>query len=743
MTSRRTGAPAATSLPTRQTRGCATRCRSVREEGGGAGTYQVPGRGGKEWYFPEGMVPPFPACAVWDAKMAVRWLGAASWRQSGQLRGRGRLQAPGSGRAQPCRLCSESASLQKTVSDPGVPNEEVVIPRRKTWDKLAVLQALASTVKRDPTSVHYMIHDDPFLIPRSSTEFHVFALSKQSGENAAKYIINEFPRYFEREIAEPHIPCLMPENLIPQIEEVSEAALKERIQFRKVKASVDMYDQLLQAGSAVSLKTTNSLLDLLCFYGDQEPVRDYLPDKEMTEEGIAPIEQKEGRYLRNTKGIDIYNWRENNNAERIFNLMPERNAHSYCTMIRGMVKHGAYKKAFTMYRDLLNERHRADVGTFNALLLAAPRMKENSRGRWKLTKDLLTCMARQNVQPNVLTFNNILKGLKYCGPLGKTASLQVLNEMKAVNIEPSLATFKHILDTFDAFPEGSGKIIVDILNKIESGSFVLQDPDDPVFFVTAMQVCMNLKDLELGYRVHRLLESRSGWTFLSMNLQYAYCARFFSFLCMMEQIDVVMKWYKEMVPSLLYPNYKMMHDLLQAVDAANSLEMFPQVWEDIKQFDHLGRPEILNQVLALMTRELHPQETQMMFANCAAEIKSMLEASEKIWFSHKWTTRILGDMAIVFSRAGRTQDAWNMLEMLQKQNCVPSVLVLDEVLNSIKRSNLPDQALKLVKLAADFSLPTTPKLASRVLEEFELSEEQKKILKNISDDSDSDSDSDK
>lgn len=30
--------------------------------------------------------------------------------------------------------------------------------------------------------------------------------------------------------------------------------------------------------------------------------------------------------------------RENNNAERIFKIMPEKNAHSYCTMIRGMVK---------------------------------------------------------------------------------------------------------------------------------------------------------------------------------------------------------------------------------------------------------------------------------------------------------------------------------------------------------------------------------------------------------------------
>ncbi len=40
----------------------------------------------------------------------------------------------------------------------------------------------------------------------------------------------------------------MPETLEAQIEEVSEAALIERIQMRKVKAAVDLYDQLLQAG---------------------------------------------------------------------------------------------------------------------------------------------------------------------------------------------------------------------------------------------------------------------------------------------------------------------------------------------------------------------------------------------------------------------------------------------------------------------------------------------------------------
>lgn len=112
-------------------------------------------------------------------------------------------------------------------------------------------------------------------IPTSSLESHSFLLAKKSGENAAKFIVNSYPKYFQKDIAEPHIPCLMPEYFEPQIEDISEAALKERIKLRKVKTSVDMFDQLLQAGTTVSLETTNSLLDLLCYYGDQEPSTDY------------------------------------------------------------------------------------------------------------------------------------------------------------------------------------------------------------------------------------------------------------------------------------------------------------------------------------------------------------------------------------------------------------------------------------------------------------------------------------
>lgn len=46
----------------------------------------------------------------------------------------------------------------------------------------------------------------------------------------------------------------MPEYFEPQIEEISEAALQERIKLKKVKASVDIFDQLLQAGDLSSFE---------------------------------------------------------------------------------------------------------------------------------------------------------------------------------------------------------------------------------------------------------------------------------------------------------------------------------------------------------------------------------------------------------------------------------------------------------------------------------------------------------
>ncbi|CAO2605382.1 Pentatricopeptide repeat domain-containing protein 3, mitochondrial, partial [Lemmus lemmus] len=649
-----------------------------------------------------------------------------------------------------CRFYSGSASLPKVEGTNVTGIEEIVIPKKKTWDKVAVLQALATTVNRDPTAVPYVYQDDPYLIPTSTVESRSFLLAKKSGENAAKFIINSHPKYFQKDVAEPHIPCLMPESFEPQIEDVSEAALKERIRLRKVKASVDLFDQLLQAGTTVSLETTNSLLDLLCYYGDQEPPADYpFQQTEHTENLVKKKKSKTWLFI--SKGHSVVS-RTQNNAERIFALIPEKNAHSYCTMIRGMVKHRAYAQALNLYTELLNNRLCADVYTFNALIEAKMFMPdEKFEDKWNNILDLLKHMVSQKVKPNLQTFNAVLKGLRKFYLLGRLPALQTLREMKYIGIEPSLATYHHIIHLFyqraNAIKTPS-LIIYDIMQELEGRTFSPQDLDDDKFFQSAMNVCSSLRDLELAYQVHRLLNTGDNRKLIGSDLQLNfYYSKFFSLICSMEQIDVTLKWYKDLIPSVFFPHSQTLIGLLQALDVANRLEMVPQIWKDSKEYGHTFRDALRQEILMLMARDKHPPELQVAFADCAADIKSTYESQDARQTVLDWPANSLQCIAVLFLRGGRTQEAWKMLALFKKHNKIPRSEMLEEFMDTAKASESPALAIEVVKLASAFSLPVCESLAQRVMTDFTVDEKQKEALGNFttsnnSSDGDSSSDSD-
>ncbi|XP_049507801.1 pentatricopeptide repeat domain-containing protein 3, mitochondrial isoform X6 [Panthera uncia] len=568
-----------------------------------------------------------------------------------------------------CRFYSGSATLPKIEGANVTGIEEVVIPKKKTWDKVAVLQALASTVNRDSTAAPYAFQDDPYLIPTSSVESRSFLLAKKSGENAAKFIINSHPKYFQKDTAEPHIPCLMPEYFEPQIEGISEAALKERIKLKKVRASVDMFDQLLQAGTTVSLETSNSLLDLLCYYGDQEPSADnHFQQSEKSEELEEAIEENNEKSKKAGHQFGV-TWRAKNNAERIFALMPEKNSHSYCTMIRGMVKHRALVQALNLYTELLNNRLHADVYTFNALIEAtALSMNEKLEDKWNKILELLKEMAAQKVKPNLQTFNTVLKCLRRFYSFGRLPALQTFREMKAIGIEPSLATYHYIIQLFyqhgmyDVIHEnpskGSSLIIYDIMNELKGKKFSPKDPDDDMFFQSAMRVCSVLRDLELAYQVHGLLNTGDNWKFIGPDhRRNFYYSKFFSLLCLMEQIDVTLKWYKDLIPSVFFPRSQTLIDLLQALDVANRLEVIPEIWKDSKEYGHGFRDALKEEILMLMARDRHPPELQVAFADCAADIRSTYESQDARQTAPDWPANALNYIAVLFLRGGRIQEA--------------------------------------------------------------------------------------
>ncbi|KAG8139758.1 putative Pentatricopeptide repeat-containing protein, partial [Naja naja] len=641
---------------------------------------------------------PFPARGLLQGRLVVSG-GSGSFREGGD------------------RHYSENATLPE--KSPILKEDTIFLPRKKIWDKSAVLQALALTVNRDITAVPYMFQDDPYLIPRNSSEHHFFSASKISGQNAAKFVINTHPELFEKDYAEPHIQSLMPKKLVLQLEEVSEVALKNLIQLRKVKASVNIYDQLLQAGTSIPLETSNSLLDLLCFYGDREPDQENDSSLEKQEE---TAHRKE--FARNSSKSQEITWRENNNAERIFHLMPEKNVHSYCTMIRGMVKHGECQKAFNMYADLVNKNLKADVSTFNTLILAAVDVKEKYIEKWACIEDLLRQMAEQDIQPNLLTFNSILKALKQCGKVSRAKARLILNEMRALNIEPSFATYYHVLcmsHNIAGFSESQSHVLYAIVNEIERKTLCPQDPDDVYFFPSAMKTvsgldfcilnysCLRSENRNLG-RLHDnlfLLEVDS--VLITDYFFLCHSMSFFELLAVMEHLDVLLKWYKELVPSAFYPNIRTIMLLLQALDSGDCLELIPQIWKDIKQFGFSLRDTIVQEVLALMARDVQSPETQVAFADCAENIKSLHDLKNKN-MQLLWKDTSLNNTTILFARAGRMQEACD--------------LTVKEMFSCIKQSSQVEKALELVKLTAEYGIQSTSVLAKTTLEEFELSEEQ-------------------
>uniref|UniRef100_A0AAX7TYP9 Small ribosomal subunit protein mS39 n=1 Tax=Astatotilapia calliptera TaxID=8154 RepID=A0AAX7TYP9_ASTCA len=616
-----------------------------------------------------------------------------------------------------------SALRQQAAEANKESTESVVIPRKKTWSREAVLEALASTVSRDPTAYPYQFQDDPYLSPRTSTEFKLFSLSQESGRSAAKYIVNNNPKLFTKDFAEPHIPCLMPETVSLRLEEVSEEALKERITLRKVTAAVDMYDQLLQAGTTVSMETTHSLLDLICLYSDRDPVQDGEPQTDDADTSLKARVRRASDFLK-------FTWKENNNAERIFNLLPERDTRCYSALIRGMVKHGAYAKAFSMYTDMLNNRLTADVHIFNALISGAPDVRDKFNERWDLVAELLNQMNQQKVRPDLLTFNSVLKALRRCGFLAKTQALHTLNEMKALGIAPSLASYDHILAVF--YKSGSPAVnntdlLQEVIAELEGRIFTCQDPDDGISRRTT-DLCLDSKDLELGYKIQSLVDVGENWRLLGDSFQQSiYYGRFFNLLCMMEHIDVVLKWYKQIIPSLYYPNPQGMRDLLQALDTDSRLDLLPSIWKDIKTLGHDNKPDLVEELLSLMAREKHSSEVQESFAACALDVKSVFDLRPSI----EWSAASLSHITTLLLRANKTRQAWEMLQLFKSRNRVPSEGLLNNFLSVCHSDGDSQKAVQLVQLSAAFCLPTTWRLAKRALAEFELTEEQRAILSEL------------
>lgn len=85
-----------------------------------------------------------------------------------------------------------SLSSNSTADEP----ERIVVPKRINRGPTDLLYTLSKTVGRDPTASHFKFHDDPYLMPTSLYTKEHYALSKESGKQAAQWIRREHAKLF-------------------------------------------------------------------------------------------------------------------------------------------------------------------------------------------------------------------------------------------------------------------------------------------------------------------------------------------------------------------------------------------------------------------------------------------------------------------------------------------------------------------------------------------------------------------
>lgn len=92
---------------------------------------------------------------------------------------------------------NQTTSPRSTAGEP----QRIVIPKKINRGPTDLLYTLSKTVGRDPTAAHYKYHDDPYLIPTSLYNREQYALSQESGKQAAQWIRAEHAKLFNVSVA--------------------------------------------------------------------------------------------------------------------------------------------------------------------------------------------------------------------------------------------------------------------------------------------------------------------------------------------------------------------------------------------------------------------------------------------------------------------------------------------------------------------------------------------------------------
>ncbi|XP_034934200.1 protein PTCD3 homolog, mitochondrial [Chelonus insularis] len=612
-----------------------------------------------------------------------------------------------------------------------VSSSEIHIPMRKERGPTDILRALEKTIKRDPTAPQYKYHDDPYLIPISSRQKRAYALAQEAGRKAAMWIREQHSNLFQHKVADPVIDSFLPKAVYNDEAKVSEEILKNVIKDGHISDALTIY-KLLQENT--SIETKCELLQLLCFYNNEEPLSEEL----INERWLKTV------YQRPT-------WRNCPDTDKLFMYLKNQDiliaTEAYNAMMCGYAKFYNEQKVWQLFEEAKKKNLPLSVKAYNALILTVPLVRDTTEERYNLLIELFQKMKNYKVQPDIGTFNSALKTAVSIRNRTVSENLcrSLFAEFKHLGIEPSLASYNYALQIFYRKDSPRNSLLNEIITKLENTSFIIRDKFDLYFFMNAMEIASTiLEDAVLGDRIHKLLMHADNYNFIGDNFKQSIYYRHYLILQVRNQAldEFVKNYYDLIVPHIYTAEPSVMDAILNAVEANDvevSKTLLPKFWTHIVQFDHLEKRSLIAKALNLMRTHCKPDKNSpinKIYADAGWTVwdyvmNRQIQRIQEV----TWTATILCDIAILYYRADEIEKCASIIEYLfdkrQQIIGVPEKSQVEELFKSFITDCHIEPIVDLVHYCSEVGYEDTTSMIVQVFNNLSLNEWQTNRLKGL------------
>ncbi|XP_068745471.1 small ribosomal subunit protein mS39-like isoform X1 [Montipora capricornis] len=617
----------------------------------------------------------------------------------------------------------------------------------KKRDPMAVLKALASTVKPVPNLPNPEFIEDLVLLPRSKAKQEACLAAKQSGCEAAAFVISRCPGSFP--LREPNPVWIS--GLAKAADSKSEKDLKYFIQANDAKNAILAFERLKEQGIEVSLDSQNDLLDLAAQHLGNIPAKqvlafgevtlgsiesegkkmesleeDLLSDSELDEDrdlGISGQERSNGTITEDgDKNPGTSEWRNDNYAMEMFDSMETKNGKTYEVMVLGFLKYRSYKDAYNLFREMRQLGFQASLFTYNLLLRAISKSRQFDF-KWDRAKELIQSMGEEPVVlPDLKTYNTLMK-VAVVSPetdnMSKTdLALGILRDMMAAGLEPTLESYnqliraeyvkhwekkKQIRESNDYRMKAKEAVSPMILNKVithlESLPKLppLRDPDDAFFFRSAMSAALLCLDSKLAIRVYKLVEKEDNIRYLGDKHGLFYSAFLLALTSTDTDFSVIYDYYKEIVPHRFRPKEHIYTSLFNLAHRTNNPGIVKRFYDDMRKY----RVQLTMQVATALFRAMGGAKDPK---HIEANVPLMLDVLRwmkmyRVEITHVHITQLIR----MLCRNNQLEDAWQALNMFAKNKVpIPTYTALNDILVKASQEKDEDKVKAIFEMMAKY-----------------------------------------